>query len=296
MANTSSAVVRREASLTRSEKCSQTLVIVAPSASGLVRCAFVLLGVALVVVCGLLGYLLHRLDEQERWEAHRVALIERDIERLDAAVTFAERRIRLLTGMRDEIVRVNPRISRGDAYRYAELTVEASEKYPTVSPLLLLAVGVVESGLRPDAVSAAEARGMFQIWPATGRHLARTLGWEFTEEMLLDPQKNTEMAALYLDILFAAYNDPGLVLAEYNGGPRNAGLFRAGHSDVAEETRNYVPKVLAVYRRLQSELGISDTVRHALYRDPRRGAKTLVPQNVAARPEVPSVASRRLDE
>ena len=41
-------------------------------------------------------------------------------------------------------------------------------------------------------------------------------------------EKNTEAAALYLDILFTTYSDPQLVLAEYNGGPLNAGYFRAG--------------------------------------------------------------------
>jgi hypothetical protein len=84
------------------------------------------------------------------------------------------------------------------------------------------------------------------------------------------------MAALYLDILSTTYNDPSLLLAEYNGGPRNAGLFRAGASDVAVETRDYVPKVLAIYDRLRSDLDTEDRfVEVAMYRDRNRNGKTL---------------------
>ena len=77
------------------------------------------------------------------------------------------------------ILKANPRVSLADAYRYAELALEASEKYPAVDPLLLLAVGIVESGYDPDAVSRADARGLYQIWPATGRILVRALGWTY---------------------------------------------------------------------------------------------------------------------
>jgi soluble lytic murein transglycosylase-like protein len=76
--------------------------------------------------------------------------------------------------------------------------------------------------------------------------------------MLFDPEKNIEMASLYLDILFAAYDDTKLVLAEYNGGPRNAAFFNAGSSRVSQETKDYVAKVLDVRHRLENrfEYGI----------------------------------------
>jgi len=123
---------------------------------------------------------------------------------------------------------VNPRVSLGDAYRYSQLALEASEKYPSVDPLLLLAIGTVESRYDPQAISSANARGLYQIWPSSGRLLFRSLGWDYDDVAIHDPEKNTEAAALYLDILFTAYGDPQMVLAEYNGGPLNAGYFRAG--------------------------------------------------------------------
>ncbi len=83
------------------------------------------------------------------------------------------------------------------------------------------------------------------------------------------------MAALYLDILLSTYHDKKMVLAEYNGGPINAGYLRAASSRVAAETRDYVHKVDAVYQRLKAkfELGIDARaleMHHDLNRDGKR--------------------------
>ena len=178
--------------------------------------------------------------------------VEQKTQQLNSGVRFDSRRQRLLLGIRNEIIRANHRIGISDAYQYAQFVLLASEKYPTIDPLLFLAVGIVESGYNVSATSHASAAGLYQIAPTTGRMLARTLSWEYSPEMLYDPRKNTEMAALYLDILLSTHNDLELVLAEYNGGPRNAHYFRAGSSRLAEETRDYVPKVMGVYERLKN--------------------------------------------
>jgi soluble lytic murein transglycosylase-like protein len=167
-------------------------------------------------------------------------------------------------------------VSLADAYYYAELALEASEKYPAVDPLLLLAVGIVESGYNPEARSPADARGLYQIWPATGRVLVRALGWSYDDSILYDPKKNTEAAALYLDVLFATYSDPELVLAEYNGGPINARYYQASARALAPETRNYVPRVLALYDHLREEFGNGvDVGPDAAHLDEKREGKTL---------------------
>jgi soluble lytic murein transglycosylase-like protein len=167
-------------------------------------------------------------------------------------------------------------VSLVDAYLYARLALEASEKYPSVDPLLLLAIGTVESGYDPQAKSHVDARGLYQIWPSTGRLLARALGWNYDESTLYDPQKNTESAALYLDILFAAYNDPHMVLAEYNGGPLNAGYYRAAVGALAAETRSYVPRVLDLYARLKDQFETGAAIpAPAAARDNQREGKTL---------------------
>lgn len=66
-----------------------------------------------------------------------------------------------------------------------------------------------------------------------------------------------------------------MVLAEYNGGPLNAGYFRAGVGQLAAETRSYVPRVLELHQRLKEEF--EKGLEHQLegQRDAGREGKTL---------------------
>src|SRR5712691_6769455 len=113
-------------------------------------------------------------DRQNQDTAVAMARFERKVQQLESGIAFDSKRRYLLLGMRDHILKVNPRVSLGDAYRYAQLALEASEKYPAVEPLLLLAIGTVESGYDPEARSRSDARGLYQIWPSTGRLLLRS--------------------------------------------------------------------------------------------------------------------------
>jgi hypothetical protein len=231
----------------------------------------------LVLAVVVLGHqVLRQLESRDQQSAAAMARVERKIQQLESGIGFDSSRRQLLLGMRDHILKANPRVSLGDAYRYAELALEASEKYPAVDPLFLLAIGIVESGYDPQARSPADARGLYQIWPSTGKILARALGWHYDETILYDPEKNTEAAALYLDVLFATYNDPQLVLAEYNGGPQNAGYFRSSASALSRETRTYVPRVLTLYERLREEFETGmDLAGGPSPQDAQREGKTL---------------------
>jgi hypothetical protein len=215
-------------------------------------------------------------DRQNQDTDVAMTRFERRVQQLESGIAFDSKRRYLLLGMRDHILKVNPRVSLGDAYRYAQLALEASEKYPSVEPLLLLSIGTVESGYDPHATSRSDARGLYQIWPSTGRLLLRALGWNYDESALYDPEKNTQAAALYLDILFSTYSDPQMVLAEYNGGPLNAGYFRAGVGQLSPETRNYVPRVLQLHGRLKEEFERGmDLQLQMMHRDAQRDGKTL---------------------
>jgi soluble lytic murein transglycosylase-like protein len=238
--------------------------IVIRQGSGWQSLAFLLLCLLMIATVLLGQYVLRGLDAQDQRAEAALARAERKLQQLEANVTFDATRRHLLLGMRDHILRVNPRVSLADAYLFARLALEASEKYPAVDPLLLLAIGTVESGFDPQARSRADARGLYQIWPSTGRLLARSLGWNYDEGTLYDPQKNTEAAALYLDTLFATYNEPQMVLAEYNGGPLNAGYYRAEASALAAETRSYVPRVLELYERLKNQFETGAPLSDAL--------------------------------
>jgi hypothetical protein len=238
--------------------------------------ALVCLAVLLLTTIALALYAFHMVATV-RQETHlSMGRMETQIQKLDAGIRFDSKRQQLLLGIRDVIMEANPRIGLNEAYQYSELVLKSSEKYPSLEPLMFLSIGLVESGFDPRAASAADARGLYQIWPSTGRMLARVLGWEYNEQILFEPDKNMELAALYLDILFSAYNDERLVLAEYNGGPLNAGLLRAGSTRAASETRQYVAKVLDTHEGLKRrfEQGL-DIKLELMHKDRARNDKRL---------------------
>lgn len=232
--------------------------------------------VLLLAAIGLAVYAFDKAATVQQQLEDNIAEMKAGMQELKAGVEFDSARRRLLLGMRDEILRVNQELSLAEAFRYAELLLEATDKYPSVDPILLLSIGIVESEYELKARSRAGARGLYQIWPSTGRMLAGMLGWDYSDEMLYDSECNTEMAALYLDVLMTTYNDPGMALAEYNGGPIIAGYYRARNPRAAAETVDYVPKVLTHYARLAKELPIPPGRSYdILYRDASRAGKTL---------------------
>lgn len=213
------------------------------------RVAIVLISTSLAAVAlSLAGTMvtlrsLERLAPRGRGELETA---ERRVTALERGLTQLKHRERLGEWIHEEIRRANPRLDVAEAREYGRLLLEITEKYSSVDPLFLLAIGIVESRFTTGATSRAAAKGLYQIWPATGRWLAHDLGWEFSEAMLYEPAKNTELAASYLDKLFETYGEPRLVLAEYNGGPTNARHLRNWSDRLAAETRDYVSKVMTV--------------------------------------------------
>ncbi|HSB10296.1 MAG TPA: lytic transglycosylase domain-containing protein [Blastocatellia bacterium] len=123
-------------------------------------------------------------------------------------------------------------------------------------PTDLVWLAQVESGWNPYAYSWAAARGIWQFIPSTGSRFGLTQNYWLDERS--DPEKSTLAAARYLKWLSSRYNgDWSLALAAYNTGEGNvdSAIARAGSRDfwrlhrggyLAQETRNYVPAILAV--------------------------------------------------
>jgi len=120
-------------------------------------------------------------------------------------------------------------------------------------PIDITWLGQVESAWKPKAVSWAAASGLWQFVPSTGRQFGlRQTAW-------IDERNSYEQAtrasAKYLKSLAARYNgDWQLAMAAYNTGAGNVdrGISRAGTANfwaiypyIAQETRNYVPNILA---------------------------------------------------
>lgn len=221
---------------------------------------FLLLSTAAAALALSLGGLVATLRSLERVAPRgrgELEAAERRVAVLGRRLAQLREREQLGEWIQQEIRRSNPRLDAMEAREYGGLLLDITEKFSSVDPLFLLAVGIVESRFTTGATSHADAKGLYQIWPATGRWLADDLGWEFSEGMLYEPAKNTELAACYLDKLFATYGDPRLVLAEYNGGPISARRLREGNGRLAPETRDYVFKVMSVLDGLNRRLDLA---------------------------------------
>jgi membrane-bound lytic murein transglycosylase D len=114
-------------------------------------------------------------------------------------------------------------------------------------------LGQVESSWRPTARSWAAASGLWQFIPGTGSRFGLRQTAYIDERNGFE--KATHASARYLKWLHDRYNNWELAMAAYNTGEGNVdrAIARAGVSDfwaiypyIAQETRNYVPNILAV--------------------------------------------------
>jgi uncharacterized Zn-finger protein len=174
---------------------------------------------------------------------------------ISAGVSFDQKRKRLLLKLRDIIVNDSIELTEAKAYAIAENNLDFCDRYKRVDVILLTAIQQVESSFKSNAVSKQGATGLNQIWPSTGRMLCKFLGWEYDPEILLDLEKNTYLACSYLDILYVTYKGQiPLMLAEYNGGPRNARYFKNGDPKLSTETCKYVEKVMLTFNRYSKKI------------------------------------------
>lgn len=134
---------------------------------------------------------------------------------------------------------------------YMPIFEQALETYGL--PLELRYLPIIESALKPNAVSRVGATGLWQFMIAT----ARQYGLEITSlvDERRDPVKSSYAAARYLKTLYKIFGDWHLVIAAYNCGPENVNkaVHRAGgvkdywhiYHFLPAETRGYVPAFIA---------------------------------------------------
>ena len=104
---------------------------------------------------------------------------------------------------------------------------------------MLVAVAEVESRFKPDARSEADARGLLQVLPSTGKSLNLSVD---------TPSSNVLAGARYLKILLDRYQRTDLALAAYNAGP--TAVDRAGGAP-GPETLAYIANVQARWAALK---------------------------------------------
>jgi len=149
---------------------------------------------------------------------------------------------------------------------YAE-RIEPAARGLGLDPALVYALMRRESRFDVRARSAAGARGLLQLRPATAERTAALLHLhDGVGGQVDDPERNLALGAHYLALLVSRFGDPVVALAAYNAGPGFAegwARARAGQpldawveSIPFRETREYVKIVGAewdVYRSLAGE-------------------------------------------
>ena len=137
--------------------------------------------------------------------------------------------------------------------KYLHHIVEEVEKRGM--PMEVALLPIIESAFNPQAFSHAKASGMWQFIPSTGKHFGLKQDWmaDNRRDVLL----STDAALDYLQKLYGMFNSWELAFAAYNCGEGCVGRAIAKNQrlglptdylslNLPLETRNYVPKLIAV--------------------------------------------------
>ena len=133
-----------------------------------------------------------------------------------------------------------------------------------LDPYIVAALIAQESTFDAQAKSVANAWGLMQIVPATGRKLARAAGVRrFSTASLTNPEINIRLGTLYFSELVSQFGGTYYALASYNAGDTRVVKWKAERPGLDEdefiddipfpETQNYVKRILGTaedYRRL----------------------------------------------
>ncbi|HTV07861.1 MAG TPA: transglycosylase SLT domain-containing protein [Candidatus Aquilonibacter sp.] len=158
------------------------------------------------------------------------------------------------------------------AGKYKEMILKTLKQYGVPQDLIYQAVA--ESGFQPQALNRRSgAGGMWQFMPFAGAYGLERNGY-FDERF--DPQKSTVAYAKYMKYLYDQFGDWYLAMAAYDWGAGNVqrAVARTGYADfwqlyrhnaLPEETKNYVPGILAavIMAKNPKQYGLTDVVPDA---------------------------------
>jgi soluble lytic murein transglycosylase len=125
-----------------------------------------------------------------------------------------------------------------------------------LDPYLVAALVSQESTFQAGVQSVANAWGLMQVVPATGRRYAARLGIpRFSTRRLTEPEVNVRIGTAFFSDLLRRYGgDAAAALAAYNAGENRVDRWRAERPDVDQdefiddipfpETQNYVKRIL----------------------------------------------------
>jgi soluble lytic murein transglycosylase len=137
-----------------------------------------------------------------------------------------------------------------------------------LDPFIVAALIGQESTFDAAIVSSANAIGLMQVMPATGRQYAKQLGIKpFSAARLTEPEINARIGVRYFAGLVRQFGGGAhLALASYNAGENRIEQWRKEKPDLEQdefiddipfpETQNYVKRILGTaedYRRLYGD-------------------------------------------
>ena len=148
------------------------------------------------------------------------------------------------------------------ARRYIYYIVEELERRNM--PMELALLPFLESAFNPEAVSSAQAAGMWQFIPSTGRNFS--LQQDIFRDERRDVIASTNAALDYLQKLHGMFNDWHLALAAYNCGEgtviraiernrRDGKPTDYASLNLPRETQGYVPTLQALKNMVADPLG-----------------------------------------
>lgn len=137
-----------------------------------------------------------------------------------------------------------------------------------LDPFLVGALVAQESTFDAAIRSSANAIGLMQILPSTGRQLARQMSVKtYSERSLTNPEVNVRLGTRYYSDLYKQFGAHAYALAGYNAGAHRVKRWLAEAPGVPidewvdnipfAETQNYVKRILGTaedYRRLYGDL------------------------------------------
>ena len=132
-----------------------------------------------------------------------------------------------------------------------------------LDPYLIAALMAQESTFTAEIRSHANAYGLMQVIPGTGRRYARKLGIRFTTASLTNAETNVRIGTLYFRELIDRFGGAHFALASYNAGEHRVAAWLKESPGLAQdefidsipfpETQTYVKRILGTaedYRRL----------------------------------------------
>jgi len=142
--------------------------------------------------------------------------------------------------------------------------IEKYSKAMSLDPYLVSALMAQESTFTAEIRSSANARGLMQVMPSTGRMYARRMGIRpFTTASLSQPETNVRIGIQHFKDLVEKFGGMHDALASYNAGEGRVAVWLKEYPDLPAdefidsipyaETQNYVKRILGTaedYRRL----------------------------------------------